>query len=48
MYLSLRRSQCVNITVWFIVAAKKGGKKTAAHRLIRQPLEAIEKAKIEE
>ena len=34
--------------MWFIVAANKGGEKTAAHRLIRQPLETIEKAKIEE
>ena len=34
--------------MWFIVAAKKGEKKTAALRLIRQPLEAIEKAKIED
>jgi len=34
--------------MWFIVAANKGGEKTAAHRLIRQPLEAIEKAKIED
>ena len=34
--------------IWFIVAAKKGEKKTAALRLIRQALEGIEKERIQE
>ena len=34
--------------IWFVVAAKKGEKKTAALRLIRQALEGIEKERIQE
>lgn len=34
--------------MWFVVAAKKGEKKTAALRLIRQALEGIEKERIQD
>ena len=34
--------------MWFVVAAKKGEKKTAALRLIRQALEGVEKERIQE